>query len=355
MNNKIKTVRPWPAIIMAVLLVVLLLTAIGCGDTDSTTGTPAGKTDTTGSGGSIYVAVTGSGELAAGAGNMGYAIIDLATKKVEMVNLSEAKAPHGIIFDAGTATATNTDGRVASETPVTLLLGNAEDGSINVIDAATRKVTKTISAPAGAKLAVCGMAKGPDGKIYLTSMGDGKVYAYDEAAGTVTDTGVGGGDITQSACGINWSLDGKTAYLSNMMNPNDVSKGGYVSVVEWPSGKLIKKIEDVTSASPTGNMAPMAHQTAMTPDGKYLYVTDGIEGALSKVDVATGSVRKIPVGKEPHSIVITPDGKTAYISVRHEPVEGESSVFIYDVEKDTVTGRIPGIPAPLVCGLILGS
>ncbi|MHB8793196.1 MAG: YncE family protein [Thermoleophilia bacterium] len=347
MSMKFKPVRVWPAILAAVLVTALLLTAIGCGDT------AADKTSSA-NGAKIYVTVTGSEELAAGSGNMGYAIIDLDTQKVEMVNLAEAKAPHGIIFDAGTATAAGTDGRVATETPGTLLLGNAEDGSINVIDAATRKVTRTISAPAGAKLAICGMAKGQDGKIYLTSMGDGKVYVYDEAAGAVTDTGVGGGDITQSVCGINWSQDGKTAYLSNMMNPNDVTKGGYVSVVEWPSGKLIKKIEDVTTASPTGKMAPMAHQTAMTPDGKYLYVTDGIEGALSKVDVANGTVRKIQVGKEPHSIVLTPDGKTAYISVRHEPDEGNSSVFIYDVEKDTVTGRIPGIPAPLVCGLILG-
>lgn len=350
MSDGFRLVRLWPAMFLALLVAVLLFAAAGCGDSTSTTG----STDTTDNSGSVYVAVTGSGELEAGTGNMGYAIIDLATKKVEMVNLAEARAPHGIIFDAGTATAASTDGRVAAGTPGTLLLGNAEDGSINVIDAATRKVTKTIIAPEGTKLAICGMAKGQDGRIYLTSMGDGRVYVYDEDAGIVTDTGVGGGDVTQSICGINWSPDGKTAYLSNMMNPNDVSQGGYVSVVAWPSGRLIRKIENVTSASPTGNMAPMAHQAAMTPDGKYLYVADGIDGALSKVDLATGSIRKIKVGKEPHSIVITADGKTAYISVRHEPVENGSSVFVYDVEKDEVTSRISGIPAPLVCGLILG-
>jgi DNA-binding beta-propeller fold protein YncE len=138
-----------------------------------------------------------------------------------------------------------------------------------------------------------------------------------------------------------------------MMNPNDATKGGFVAVVEWPSGKLIKKIENVTSPSPTGSTSPMAHQTAMTADGKYLYVTDGVDGAIAKVDVNAGTSQKFPVGKEPHSIVISADGKTGYITVRHEPVENESSVFIYDMAKDQVTGRIPGIPAPLACGIIL--
>lgn len=353
MRNISKTARLWPAVFAAGLMIALVLVAIGCGDDATTSSDKTGATATTSKGGTIYVAVTGSGELEAGTGNMGYAIVNLGTKTVEMVNLAESKAPHGILFASSTATAPYTDGRVATEVPKTLLLGNAQDGSINVIDAATRKVTKTISAPAGAKLAICGMVTGPDGKIYLTSMGDGKVYLYDETAGMISDTGVGGGDIAQSICGLNWSLDGKTAYLSNMMNPNDNTMGGYIAVVEWPSGKLIKKIENVTTASPTGNTAPMAHQTAMTPDGKFLYVTDGIDGAVVKVDVAAGTFKKIPVGKEPHSIVITPDGKTAYITVRHEPVENGSSVFVYDVEKDQVTDRIPGIPAPLACGLIL--
>jgi len=336
------------------LLVALLLMAIGCGD-DTTTGTTAATAATTAADeGTVYVAVTGAGELEAGGGNMGYAVIDLATKKVEMVNLTESKAPHGIMFGVNTATAPKTEGRVATEKPKTLLLGNAQDGSVNVIDAATQKVTKTIMPPAGAVLAICGMYKGPDGKIYLTSMGDGKVYLLDEEAGTITDSGVGGGDVSQSICGINWSQDGKIAYLANMFSPDNPTQAGYVAVVEWPSGNLIKKIENVTTPSATGSATPMAHQTAITPDGKYLYVTDGIDGAVAKVDLDTGITKKIPVGKEPHSIVITADGKTAYIVVRHEPVENEGSVFIYDVEKDQVTGRIPGIPAPLSCGIILG-
>jgi YVTN family beta-propeller protein len=350
MSKILKSARFWLAAVAAGLLVsLLLMVTIGCGDettTSSTAATTAAKSK-----GTVYVAVTGSGELAAGAGNMGMAIVDLDTKKVEMVNLAEAKAPHGIIFSADTATAPDTNGRIATETPKTIYLGNADGGSVNVVDLATKKVTKTINAPSGAKLAICGMQKGPDGKIYLTSMGDGKVYMLDATAGTITDTGVGGGDVTQSICGIAWTKDAKYAYLSNMFNPNDPTMAGYVAKVEWPSGKLVTKIENVTKVAAGGT--PMAHQSQITPDYKFLYITDGADGAVVKIDLGTDTIAKtIPVGKEPHSIVFSADGKTAYIAVRHEPIENESSVFVYDVEKDQVTDRIPGIAAPLICGLV---
>lgn len=353
MERILKTGRFWSAAVaMGLIATLLLVVAFGCGGDTTTTSSTAAATTAKGKG-KIYVAVTGAGELEAGAGNMGMAIVDLDTKKVEMVNLSETKAPHGIIFSADTKTADNTRGRVATQAPKTVYIGNAQDGSVNVVDLATKKVTKTISALSGAKLAICGMQQGPDGKTYLSSMGDGKIYELDATAGTITVTSVGGGDTTQSICGIAWSKDAKYAYLSNMFNPNDPSMPGYVAKVEWPSGKLVSKIENVTKAATSGTATPMAHQTEVTPDGKYMYVTDGIDGSVVKIDMATEKIVKtIPVGKEPHSIVFSADGKTAYITVRHEPVENESSVFVYDVEKDQVTDRIPGIGAPLICGLI---
>jgi len=352
MRINYKTARFWSGLGALVLLVALLTAVIGCGDTTTTT---SGTTATTAQGkGKVYVAVTGSGELEAGTGNMGMAIVDLDTKAVEMVNLAESKAPHGIIFAPDTQTAPNTRGRFATEEPKTIYLGNADGGSVNVVDLATNKVTKVINAPSGAKLAICGMQKGPDGMIYLSSMGDGKIYQLDATAGTITATAVGGGDVTQSICGIAWSSDGKFAYLSNMFNPNDPTMPGYVAKVEWPSGKLVSKIENVTKASTTGSATPMAHQTEVTPDGKFMYVTDGLDGAVVKIDLSTDTIVKtIPVGKEPHSIMFSPDGKTAYITVRHEPTQDLSSIFIYDVEKDQVIDRIPGIPAPLACGLIV--
>ena len=332
------------------MVTLLVVVVAGCGGETKTTT----DTKTVGKGkGKIYVAVTGAGELKAGTGNMGLAVVDLETKKVDMINISDSKAPHGMIFTSDTKTAPNTRGRVATEEPKNVLLGNAEDGSVLVIDLKSKQSTQTVAAPSNAKLAICGMQLAPNGNIYLSSMADGKVYPFDGKAYKFAGDGIGGSDATQSVCGIAWTADGKSAYLSNMFNPNDSSMAGYLAKVEWPSGKLIKKIENVTTASTSGSK-PMEHQTEVTPDGKFMYVTDGIDGSVVKVDMATEQkIKSVPVGKEPHSIVFSSDGKTAYITVRHEPVENESSIFVYDVEKDQVIDRIPGIPAPLACGLVL--
>ncbi|MHB1391007.1 MAG: YncE family protein [Thermoleophilia bacterium] len=332
------------------LVLMLVLVAVGCGG--STTTTSASTTTAAKTGGKIYVAVTGTGELSGGTGNMGMAIVDLGTKKVEMVNLPEAKAPHGIIFSADTMTEANTDGRVTFAAPRTMLMANADGGNVITVDMATKKVTKTSTPPAAAKLAACGMYKGPDGKIYLTSMGDGKVYPYDPATSTIgaampNDAG------TTSICGIAWSRDGKSAYIVNMFNPTNPLEPGYVAKIEWPSGKLITKIDNVTKASPAGK--PLSHQSVMSPDGKYLYVADGFDGTIVKIDTATDKiVKSIALGTgEPHSMVISSDGKTGYIAVRHAPDENQSSIFVMDMEKETITATIPGIAAPLICGVVL--
>lgn len=332
------------------LVFMLILASTGCGEEKGSTGAataPAGKAK-----GKVYVAVTGTGELEAGAGNMGMAIVDLETRKVEHINLAESKAPHGVIFAADTRTAPGTDGRVAFEAPRTMLVGNAQDGAVVIVDMATRKAARIVSAPAGAKLAICGMYKGPDGRIYLASMGDGKVYPYDPAAGTI-DEALPNESGTASICGISWSQDGKFAYLVNMFNPNNTQEPGYVAKIEWPSGKLVSKIDNVTKPSPQG--MPMAHQSVMSPDGKNLYVTDGIDSAVVKIDASTDRiVKSIPMGGgEPHAMVISSDGKAGYVAVRHTPDPNTSSIFVMDLQKETVIDRIPGIQAPLICGLVL--
>jgi YVTN family beta-propeller protein len=349
MAGKFKPAAWAVAAVSLMFVLVLTFIAAGCGETTETTTTA--QTGTTPAGaGNLYVAVTGSAELEAGSGNMGMAMIDLETKKVEMVNLAEAKAPHGIIFSADTMTEPNTEGRVTTYAPVNMLMGNAQDGNVLNIDMYTLKVTASYPAPPGAKLAICGMYKGPDGKIYLASMADGNVYPFDPATKTIEDAMPNEAGTT-SICGINWTEDGRFAYLVNMYNPANPQEPGYVAKIEWPSGKLVKKIENVTK--PGGG--PMAHQSAISPDGKYLYVTDGADNALVKIDVSTDTVAKsIPLGNgDVHSIVLSADGETGYLAVRHAPDQDQSSIYVMDMQKETVTETIPGIPAPLICGLVL--
>lgn len=349
MNRFRRLSRGCVGLLVGGLLVTLLLAvAAGCGEEKKATDTKAtGKAK-----GKLYIAVTGSGEPVAGAGPMGYAVIDLETKQVEMINIPESKAPHGIAFTADTKTASNTRGRVATEDPKSIYLGNSTDGSVLKIDLASKKVTKTITGGPGITPKICGMQVGPDGIDYMSSMSDGKLYPLNMQDDTIGSPVVGGGDASSSICGVGWSSDNKYIYLSNMQDKRVPDQGGYVAKLEWPSGKLVKKIENVTKPLPSG--ALLAHQIEITPDGKYMYVCDSVDGSMVKIDMSTEQVVKtVPVGKDPHSIVFSSDGKTAYIAVRKEPDEKSSSVFVYDVEKDEVIDRIPGLTVPQVCSIIL--
>jgi len=52
----------------------------------------------------------------------------------------------------------------------------------------------------------------------------------------------------------------------------------------------------------------------ISPDGKYLYVTNNNSGTVSKVDAATGNVLKsVSTGSQPRSMAISSDGRAVYV------------------------------------------
>jgi len=78
-------------------------------------------------------------------------------------------------------------------------------------------------------------------------------------------------------------------------------------------------------------------RVAVTPDGKYVYVTDHGSGNVDVIDTATNSVvATVPVGAAPYDIAITPDGKHAYVAD-----SGSGNVDVIDTATNTVTATIP--------------
>lgn len=112
--------------------------------------------------------------------------------------------------------------------------------------------------------------------------------------------------------------DGKYAYVTDAGDES-------VSVIEM--GLRVKRatVEEV-GAAPFG--------IAITPDGKYAYVTDRGSDRVSVISTATnGVVEKIPVGNEPTGIAISPTGKFAYVADH-----GENEVQVINVESMSLTG-----------------
>jgi YVTN family beta-propeller protein len=107
--------------------------------------------------------------------------------------------------------------------------------------------------------------------------------------------------------------NGKTAYVTTF-SPGFSS--GLVIPINLSTNKAGKPIK--ISGKPPGNYfvgEPFA--IAITPDGKTAYVTNGVSGTVTPIDVATNMPGKpIKIGGKPgaDAIAISPDGTTAYVA-----------------------------------------
>ncbi len=71
-----------------------------------------------------------------------------------------------------------------------------------------------------------------------------------------------------------------------------------VSVIDLAANRVIATI-------PTG---PNAHEVAITPDGRFVYVSNHSQGSVAAIEVATNRViATIPVGQTPHDLSVSPN------------------------------------------------
>lgn len=113
--------------------------------------------------------------------------------------------------------------------------------------------------------------------------------------------------------------DGKYAYVTDVF-------GESVSVIETGLRRNVATIEEV-GEEPFG--------IAITPDGKYAYVTDSGSKEVAVISMATKNVVKsIPVGDEPTGIAFSPTAKLAYV------VDSlDDQVKVINTETMSVTGQ----------------
>jgi YVTN family beta-propeller protein len=115
--------------------------------------------------------------------------------------------------------------------------------------------------------------------------------------------------------------DGKYAFVTDVF-------GESVSVVETGLRRKVATIEEV-GEEPFG--------IAITPDGKYAYVTDRASDEVAVISTQTRKLVEsipIPVGAEPTGIAISPTGKFAYIADR-----GTDQVEAISTEAMAVIGQ----------------
>jgi YVTN family beta-propeller protein len=191
-------------------------------------------------------------------------------------------------------------------------------GTVTKIDLVNRKVlgytqviqpgrpTKVVKGPDGRDEVICTTWKGmpqdirasPDGKIFYVAdmMADG-VHVVDGE----TFRQIGFIETGKGTHGLYPSRDGKKLYVANR-GSNKIHgppKGkGSVSVIDFATQKVEANWPITGGGSPDmGNVSA---------DGKFLWLSGRYDNVVYVFDTATGAVRTIPVGKEPHGLTVWP-------------------------------------------------
>jgi YVTN family beta-propeller protein len=153
-------------------------------------------------------------------------------------------------------------------------------------------------------------------KAYVGNFKDSTVSVVDTGAGAVVKTIA----VAAGPHGMAVSPDGRFVYVTGEASSS-------MSVIDTGNDTVARTVE--VGATP--------HGVAMLPDGRTLLV--GVYGAdrVAFVDTASGSVvATVPVAK-PHTIAVRPDGKVAYVASQ-EP--GQFGLVVVDLTTRSVARRI---------------
>jgi YVTN family beta-propeller protein len=170
------------------------------------------------------------------------------------------------------------------------------DGGLAKVDLVNRKVVGYLT------LSRKGMPQdirvSPDGRVFYVAdmMADG-VFVIDgdnfKKAGFIA-TGVG-------THGLYPSRDGAKLYVanrgSNLVHGPRRGKGS-ISVIDFATRRV-----EATWPIPGGGSPDMGNVSA---DGKTLWLSGRFDDVVYAIDTATGSVKSIPVGMEPHGLTVWP-------------------------------------------------
>jgi YVTN family beta-propeller protein len=132
-------------------------------------------------------------------------------------------------------------------------------------------------------------------KAYVSNFKDNTVSVIDTATGKVVATVA----VAPGPHGMAITRDGRALYVSG-----DGSSS--VDIIDTSRDKVVKTIE--VGKTPNG--------VALTPDGRLLLVTVYGENRIAFINTSTKSVVGTMAVPKPHTVAISPDGKFAYVTVQ---------------------------------------
>lgn len=186
---------------------------------------------------------------------------------------------------AGSAVLAVTPQKPAVAVAYRVLVTNEREGTLSVIDGASRKVIATV--PLGKRPR--GLKASPDGRLLFVALSGSPI------AGPGVD--------------------------ESKLPPPDKGADG-IGVVDLATLKLVKVLRGVSDPE----------QLAVSRDGKRLFVASEDTGQAIILDATDGHVlAKLPVGGEPEGVTLSPDGRHVYMSS-----EEDHHVAVIDVATSKV-------------------
>jgi YVTN family beta-propeller protein len=174
-----------------------------------------------------------------------------------------------------------------------------------------------------------GLTISPDGDTLLVSSGSdgGSVYIIRIADGALIASFTPGSGI--APLGLAFDPSGAFAYAA-------------VADTSGANGALVRF--DAANGALLGSTPVGVRPTgiAVTPDGRFVFVTNQGSDTVTRYDTLNGSISTITVGSAPTGIAISPDGSNAYVTNRNA-----NSVSVVGVASATVTASASGIGTPI--------
>lgn len=171
--------------------------------------------------------------------------------------------------------------------------GIFKDDIVAVIGTTNNRVLRTIPVPKGPH----GLVMTPDGrKMYVSSDGVSTVSVID----TLTDQVVSTIDVGPNPHGLAISPDGHRVLVMAFGSNQAV-------VIDTASDRILGQIP-----------VPLAHNGAISSDGRTAYVSSQQQGATAIVVLDLGAMKeiaKVPLDKTPRGLDLSPDGKRLYFTV----------------------------------------
>ncbi len=177
---------------------------------------------------------------------------------------------------------------------------------------------------------VIALVPSADGKkIYICEQTAKRITVYDLATGDYSRKILLPNEVT--GCAV--SADGAKLYATC---GSEIWPGGMVCEVEAASGVAVRRF----------GVGHYPRSPVLTPDGAKLYVCNTFSNSVSKIDLATGAVGSIMVGREPYAMDITPDGTILVVGnllpddLSTDTVFASCKISLVDVTTDKMTTEI---------------